>query len=259
MANRTCSIGTCDEPRAKGRKGWCTAHYKRWRRHGDPEAGRQTYHLDETFFDVIDTEAKAYWLGFITADGCVRTDHSSHQLKVKLMISDAPHLEKLKTALAADYPITSGDRQGVAGAWAALTVSSPHMIDSLASLGVTPRKSLTVQPWDGHADLMRHYWRGLFDGDGYIGREAARNKWTLNLCGSDACVAAFADWARGICGATSRPYSASNIWRWKVAGLAAPQALAREMYGDALVYLDRKHERAADLLAQMPRQRPRYQ
>ena len=243
MTNRTCSVEGC--PGTVSRREWCTAHYRRWRRHGDPEAGRQTYRFDETFFDVIDTEAKAYWLGFVTADGCVRTDHNSHQLTVKLMVSDAPHLEKLKTALAADYPIKSGERRGVAGAWAGLAVSSPRMVDSLASLGVTPRKSLTAQPWNGPPGLMRHYWRGLFDGDGYIGREAARNKWTLNLCGSDACVSAFADWACGICGATSRPYSQPNIWRWKVSGLGAPQALARELYRDATVYLDRKYERAA--------------
>ena len=29
------------------------------------------YSLNEFFFDVIDTEEKAYWLGFITADGCI--------------------------------------------------------------------------------------------------------------------------------------------------------------------------------------------
>ena len=215
------------------------------------------YRFDDTYFDVIDTEAKAYWLGFITADGCVRTAGSSHQLTVKLMVSDAPHLEKLKAALSADYPIKSGERRGVAGAWAALGVSSPRMTDSLARLGVTPRKSLTVQPWDGPAGLMRHYWRGLFDGDGCISRETARNKWMLAFCGSEACVRAFANWARGICEATSQPSPRCNIWYWKVAGLAAPQALAREMYGDALVYLDRKHERATDLLAQVPKVRSR--
>ena len=259
MDKRTCPVvengETCGKPRHK--REWCVTHYHRWWRHGDPlvnlsPSGAGRYAFDETFFDSIDTEAKAYWLGFITADGCVRTDHSFHQLRVKLKVSDAPHLEKLKSALAASSPIKSGERRGIAGAWASLTVSSPHMIESLLRLGVTPRKSLTAEPWDGPAELMRHYWRGLFDGDGYIGRETARNKWTLSFCGSSACVSAFAGWAREICGATSQPSARCSIWYWKVSGLAAPQALAREAYRDATVYLDRKRELALNLLAQVP-------
>lgn len=35
---RICSISDCGKPADK--RGWCTAHYKRWRRHGDPVAGR---------------------------------------------------------------------------------------------------------------------------------------------------------------------------------------------------------------------------
>lgn len=37
MAQSTCSIEGCGKP-AKNR-GWCSAHYTRWRRHGDPLAG----------------------------------------------------------------------------------------------------------------------------------------------------------------------------------------------------------------------------
>src|SRR5581483_4155416 len=110
MANRTCSVDGCEG--AAYCRNWCRMHYARWRRHGDPE-GTSLYTFDDQFFNVIDTETKAYWLGFITADGCVRTDHYNHQLKVKLKDSDASHLEKLKAALAADHPVKSGERRGV--------------------------------------------------------------------------------------------------------------------------------------------------
>ena len=36
MSGKTCSINGCERP-AKGR-GWCHTHWRRWRRHGDPEA-----------------------------------------------------------------------------------------------------------------------------------------------------------------------------------------------------------------------------
>ena len=34
MANRTCSIEGCDRPTLA--RGWCSTHYTRWRKHGDP-------------------------------------------------------------------------------------------------------------------------------------------------------------------------------------------------------------------------------
>ena len=38
MTDSNCSLDGCDRPAAK--RGWCNAHYLRWRRHGDPLAGR---------------------------------------------------------------------------------------------------------------------------------------------------------------------------------------------------------------------------
>lgn len=43
MTDRTCSIEDCTAP-AKTR-GWCTRHYNRWKRNGDPLGGRRS-HLD---------------------------------------------------------------------------------------------------------------------------------------------------------------------------------------------------------------------
>ena len=36
---RTCSVDGCD--RAHEAKGYCRAHYKRWRKHGDPTVGKR--------------------------------------------------------------------------------------------------------------------------------------------------------------------------------------------------------------------------
>ncbi len=210
------------------------------------------YDLDDEFFDSIDSEAKAYWLGFITADGCVMTDHGKNLIQVKLMESDANHLDKLKSALDTQRPLVYSARSGVAGPCVKLLLTSPQMVTALVALGVTPRKSMVVKPWYGPMSLMPHYWRGLFDGNGCISKEAARpNKWALTLCGSLPCVQAFATWACDVSGARSSPYTRSNIWYWKVAGLAKPQVLARELYANAnpAIALDRKIARARDLLA----------
>ena len=41
------------------------------------------------------------------------------------------------------------------------------------SHGITAKKTDALQPWDGPADLMPHYWRGLIDGDGSITHQRA--------------------------------------------------------------------------------------
>ena len=57
--------------------------------------------FDKHFFDVIDTEEKAYWLGFIYADGYV----TKTVFGIKLKDSDTCHLEKLKSALKSEHSI----------------------------------------------------------------------------------------------------------------------------------------------------------
>lgn len=256
----TCSIEGCGKQVAG--LGWCRRHYEMYRRHGDPEwvaepGALRKYALDDTFFDVIDTEAKAYWLGFITADGCVQAGAvgtagwQRHQVSVKLKASDAGHLEKLKADLAAENPIYF-DPQATKGHPAAgISFSSQRLVGSLIRLGVTPRKSLTLMPWSGPPDLMRHYWRGVFDGDGTLVKHPRleRDKWHLRLLGSEATIEAFRLWSVGICGTTARKYPKGNIWSFTMGGLASPQAVARELYGGATVYLDRKHELALRLMA----------
>lgn len=250
MDKGTCSVDGC-EGKVQCR-GWCEGHYRRWLKHGEVNGGWHPYQLDDSFFDIIDTEAKAYWLGFITADGCVRDNGRHYTLQVKLKQSDAGHLAKLQADLGSDRPLYLAEKRGVAGASAMLAVSSKHLVRSLEALGVTPRKSQTAQPWLGAPDLMRHYWRGMFDGDGSISLESSRAKWVLTFCGSRECVTAFAEWSRRIAPAVSRLYDRQTLWYWKAAGVALPQAIAAELYGNATVYLDRKFALATELAEVAP-------
>lgn len=44
--SRLCTIPDCGKPIGRGARGLCFAHYKRWRRHGDPLGGRKTFRGD---------------------------------------------------------------------------------------------------------------------------------------------------------------------------------------------------------------------
>ena len=60
-------------------------------------------YVDESFFDNIDTEEKAYWLGFMYADGCVNTSSNSFELSLKE--EDYDHIVKFKNALHSEHKI----------------------------------------------------------------------------------------------------------------------------------------------------------
>jgi hypothetical protein len=229
-------------------------------RHGG-EIRRQVGADRPDFFDRIDTPEQAYWLGFLSADGCmVATERhpEGNHLSVRLAACDKGHLVKLKTALGAHASILDGISTGFGKPVpsANLNVGSLRLADALVALGLGPRKSATVPPWNGPADLMPHFWRGLFDGDGSLAIKGP-DLWTVFLCGSEPCVRGFTAWAHELTGTTAKPYFRTGCWYISISGRYQVPKLVRAMYADAPVSLDRKQERAdAILAADGPRKKP---
>lgn len=247
MVQHTCSVDGCDRPYIA--RTYCTKHYQRWQRHGNPlliEKGRdgaRRYTLNEEYFSRIDSEEKSYWLGFITADGGIIRGPKTNALRVELNSRDAAHLERLAYALGSNKRITPTKRNCVG-----ISFDSRKLLDSLDLLGIGPRKSAIVNPWNGPRHLMRHYWRGMFDGDGSIYKLNQRNEWGLSLIGSKECVRVFAKWACNITGSTAAPRDApGGMSVWAVIGKAKPQALSKALYARCSIALDRKYQKYQEL------------
>ncbi len=133
--------------------------------------GRKKF--NEDFFEVIDSEIKAYWLGFIYADGCVKVHRGTKYISIKVQdkeicdnfIRDIEGSFTTKTYMM--KKINSEERREVYLA----ECSSKKMFSDLNKLGVVERKSLiltfpTEQQVPKH--LMPHFIRGYFDGDGTV-------------------------------------------------------------------------------------------
>lgn len=127
--------------------------------------------FNDTVFDSIDTEEKAYWLGFIFADGTISSSplkegKKSYNFELSLKIEDTNHLEKLQKLLETQRPVIKAKNR------CRLLVNSKHLWETLNNYGCTPRKSLTLKFPDESIfkskDLIRHFIRGYFDGDGCI-------------------------------------------------------------------------------------------
>ena len=132
------------------------------------------YNLDENYFETINTPNKAYWLGFLYADGCIlvreRNNKISYILEVSLCEDDYNHLEKLKMCLKSNSPIKSKTIKGKYKA-CRLNICNKKICQDLIKLGCTPKKSLTLTfPTEDQVpkELIPHFIRGYLDGDGCV-------------------------------------------------------------------------------------------
>ena len=129
--------------------------------------------FDNTVFDVIDTEEKAYWLGFMYADGYVSKDRKTVELS--LMGADVEHLQKFATFLHHRDGVRIGTSKynGKTFSRCRLILTNSHFNEALVKLGCIPNKSLILKFPDitifSSEELIRHFIRGYVDGDGHVG------------------------------------------------------------------------------------------
>ena len=64
-------------------------------------------------FDNIDNPEKAYWLGFIVADGYLNKE--KRMLRIKLGDIDKHHLEKFINFLGGDYSMLKSEKHNITG------------------------------------------------------------------------------------------------------------------------------------------------
>ncbi len=158
--------------------------------------GNRKYFFDEHFFDVIDTEEKAYWLGFITADGTL--NKTGYSVKITLQRNDRLHLQSFLDALQHTGPVRDHDTlyQNGVSPMSTVVASSKLLHEGLMSRGLMPNKTWVVKPSKSvPINLLRHYWRGCFDGDGCLTKHGQRNYWRMILCGNKQIVDGFHQFA----------------------------------------------------------------
>ena len=120
-------------------------------------------------FHNIDTEEKAYWLGFIFADG--HLDYTGgYSLKIELSKLDEKHLQKLSNIF--NKPIKDSFKKSTNKNYALLCVHSKQLYNDLINHGIENNKtyaSITTIFEYIPKNLLVHFIRGYFDGDGHIG------------------------------------------------------------------------------------------
>lgn len=142
---------------------------------------KELYSKDSHFFDEIDTNEKAYWLGFFYADGCVAASTAAHPNLIELSSKDREHLEKFKAAIkASNNKVSKAIIRGCE--YYQFSIQDDQLHDSLIKHGCIPQKSniLTKLPEISN-EFFGDFLRGYFDGDGCLRYDANRDVYRISF------------------------------------------------------------------------------
>lgn len=196
--------------------------------------------FNQDVFEVIDTEEKAYWLGFLYADGYVGADNNIIELSLKS--SDIQHLKKFKKFLEFDENKTIF----CDSVRCRLNFRNKKLKNDLIKLGCTPRKSLTLT-FPNSNQLPNHlllpFTRGYVDGDGSV-MIGHRNVPRLNVLGTHDFLTSLVEnngWKQNKIRYKNRDAN-TGVCSIEWCGKYVMQYLDL-LYEDANIYLDRKYEK----------------
>jgi hypothetical protein len=218
----------------------------------------EKYFYEHDFFERIDTEEKAYWLGFIYADGYIHQTKLNAELGIELKKSDINHLKKFNKSLNGNIEVTTRHRNDNRGfghleGVCSIRIYSKKIVRDLINQGVYLRKSgkIVFSPLPTR-DLTLAFIRGFFDGDGCIMEDKRRKLLTANFTNiSKDFLLDLREWLYKEIGVSSyiveekmregiiinkRP-----VYRLYIRGLENCYNFCSTLYDNATIYLDRKY------------------
>lgn len=214
------------------------------------------YTLDEHIFDIIDSEEKAYWLGFLMADGY--NHESKCCVALRLQSADKEILEKFKIFLKTDVPIHTFTRvtniNHLVRSYCEVCVCSPYFSEQLARLGCVQGKTYSLQFPSIPEYLHNHFIRGFFDGDGCL---SVKDRLNRRKCNGESMVYQFTITGlhgmlthiqnilvnnTGIAKLPLKERSITFIKTLRYGGRNVVTSIMNYLYKDATIYLQRKHD-----------------
>lgn len=226
----------------------------------DLSAACRRNELNTNFFSLIDSERKAYWLGFLLADGNIQPcgrNNKGRMVRIALQERDEKHLQQFLTDIGSSHRLFHDPTKKAF--WAKFT-SKPfalqlenkgwHLFKKTGDLSI-----LSHVP----TPLHRHVVRGLIDGDGCIAkRKRQNNPWILQFVNLHKSVV---EWTKnelkglGIKGEVRIAQPKNNkAWVFSYANSSVPIVL-RKLYQKSTISLERKRLLAIEACQSIASQR----
>ena len=204
----------------------------------------KNHQINSDYFDKIDAETKAYWLGFIYADGNVTKNKDVFNLN--LQMRDKDHLQKFANIFGKSLKERKGMCRGKSCPESVVRVCSRYFCASLISKGIIPRKTYIDSDVFCHIPehLMRHFIRGNMDGDGCICRfmSCGKVRYHVDFLGRVKFINELRSiFEKQFLGKQFYAVPYQSICRMTVSFAPTIECLLTWLYSDATVYLERKH------------------
>ena len=210
-----------------------------------PNRRRTKYYIDSNYFSKIDKEDKAYWLGFIAADGNIRKD--LNRLRIELAIKDKKHLEKFANDINTNSPIVEVNREYPS---CYININNHNICNDLVNKGIVPNKSLILDIKLDEIEEKYYYdiIRGYFDGDGsinyHIRNNSNKKEWRIEFVGTKDVLQKFSD----IMVLNKAPTKKDNYYVLSIIKREQIMTFIKLCYNNPLTYLDRKYEKIKEAL-----------
>lgn len=216
------------------------------------------YTYNEEYFECVDTEDKAYWLGFLYADGGISERYlgeklKNMQLELTLQQRDEDHLRKFLFCLDSNVPIKHKNiklnQYNKIYKASRVMIGSTKICRDLIKLGCTPRKSSTLKfPSEDIVPsfLTKHFVRGYIDGDGYIGISTNKRRARLEVDGNYNFLKEMQkkmNWSK----TKLKKRNGNNHYSIQYSSNETLNYLT-ELYESASIYLDRKYHTYKELI-----------
>jgi intein-encoded DNA endonuclease-like protein len=216
--------------------------------------GREIF-FDIDFFEKIDTEAKAYWLGFIFADGSVvKTDKNLQEYNrvcVSISAKDIAHLQKLESILNFSKPNRIKIYKKTPNAsfkseydTCYLHLNSIKLCSDIINHGCVPQKTYdtTHNPQNIPDHLICHFIRGYFDGDGSISGKLKSPMFSITTSKNHN------EWIQSylmrFCNLNKTKLTfCRNAYQLDYGGINQIVRIFHYLYDDATIYLERKYNK----------------
>ena len=227
------------------------------------------YTYDRNFFHIIDTEEKAYWLGFMCADGYISQSKDGCEASIELQIGDIDHLKKFNKSLKGNVEI--GTRERYLGfkdnrksyklyKQCNIRLYSKQIVEDLYNNGCVYNKSDKLKLSKVSDDLFFHYLRGYFDGNGSVLSQTNRKR---NYIRFNFTTASY-DFITELRETLYNKYNITSYivqekiryeggiqtYRLNISGLENNYKFGKMLYDNAHIYLDRKYDRYIELSKQ---------
>lgn len=211
----------------------------------------EKYFYDKRFFQYINSEEKAYWLGFFFADGYTQYNPKQRNYEASVMLSskDLGHLKKLNKSVNGNIEIKTqirgcGFDNGKQYEVSSIRFYSTEFIKDLIRWGCTPNKVKQMVFPKIDESFIWPFIRGYFDGDGCITLDKKRN---TPRCDFASTSYEFLDdireilYKNDICSYYTK--EKSGVKRLYIGGMENCNLFLKKMYSNATIYLDRKYFR----------------